>query len=212
MAFRTSGVFKIASSNTVQPLFGSWVTSVSPTGGLLTPSGAPLTLTLGTAQNAGNDAAQIFLPGEAAWLVNPSASKFGGVNGEEVRIASVSANTVVLGPKTLVNSQGQTQLYTENAHVVGAIGTGSYIIPKQMVNNLLVQYEDNATGPYLYLGNSMLMTGALYRFFKIAAVGLNTQPNYYSASMTSPGNPYDLSELWVYCAATDKYNVSFNID
>jgi hypothetical protein len=172
-----------------------------------------LTLTLGTAQASGNDAAQIFLPGEPAWLVDPSASKFGGVNGEEVRIASVSGNTVILGPKTINNAKGSYPIFTENVHATGALGTGSYIIPKQMVNNFLVQYEDGGTGPFLFLGNSMLMTGAIYRFFKIAATGLNTQPGFYDASMTSPGNPYDLSELWCYCAnATDKYSVSLNLD
>jgi hypothetical protein len=212
MAYRTAGTFAIKTSNTVQPLFGSWVTGVSPAGGFTGPSMAPLTLTLGTAQNAGNDAAQIFLPGEPAWLVDPSVSKFGGVHGEEVRIASISANTLVLGPKTLTNSRGQTALFTENAHATGALGTGSYLIPKQMVNNFLVQYEDGGTGPFLYLGNTMLMTGVLYRFYKLATAGTNTQPGCYDASMTSPGNPYDLSELWVYCAnATDKYNVSLNI-
>jgi hypothetical protein len=208
MPYRTAGTFKIASSNVVQPLFGSWVTAVSPTGGLNASAATALTLTLGTAQNAGNDAAQIFRSNEPAWLVDPSASKFGGLRGEEVLIASVSVNTVTLGPK---NSQGKT-LYTENTHVAGVLGTGSYIIPKQQINNLLVQYEDGGTGPFLYLGNSMLMTDVLYRFFKIAATGLNTQPGFYDASMTNWGNPYDISELWVYCAnATDKYNVSLNI-
>lgn len=213
MAYRTSGTFAISAGNTVQPLFGSWVASLTPTGGFAGSSGVPLTLTLGSAQASGNDASQIFLPGEPAWLVDPSASKFGGVNGEEVRIASISGNTVVLGPKTIHSAKGDAYVFTENSHVAGALGTGSYLIPKQMVNNFLVQYEDGATGPFLFLGNSMLMTGALYRFFKIAAAGTNTQPGFYDASMTSPGNPYDLSELWVYCAhAGDKYNVSINID
>src|SRR5208337_994440 len=159
MAYRTSGTFQISAGNTVQPLFGSWVTAVSPATGFVQASGVPLTLTLGTAQASGNDAAQIFMPGEPAWLVDPSGSKTGGVHGEEVRIASISANTVTLGPKTITTSKGYAYPFTENAHVAGALGTGSYLIPKQMINNFLVQYEDGATGPFLFLGNSMLMTG-----------------------------------------------------
>jgi len=213
MAYRTSGVFQISQANVVQPLFGSWVTAVSPASGFAGPAGAALTLTLGTAQNSGNDAAQIFLPGERAWLVDPSATKFGGVHGEDVMIASILNNTVTLGPKTLVSRSTNSYVFTENSHVAGALGVGSYLIPKLLINNFLVQYEDGGTGPFLYLGNSMLMTDVLYRFFKIGTVSLNDQPGYYNAGMFSPGNPFDVSELWTYCAHQgDKYSVSLNID
>ena len=214
MAYRTSGVFKIAAANTAQPLFGSWVTAVSPATGFNQPATAPLTLTLGTAQNSGNDASQIFVQGEDAWLVDPSNSNPGGLNGETVKIAKISGNTVILGPKTLQPSTGQTAApFTENAHKVGGIGVGSYIIPKQMLNNYLVQYEPGGTGPWLYLGNYQGMTGSLWRFYKLAITSAGVQPYFYNASMTSPGNPYDLSELYVYCAnAGDQYNVSLNVD
>jgi hypothetical protein len=216
MAYRTSGVFVLGSSTIPQPLFGSWVTAVSPANGFATGSGAPLTLTLGTAQNAGHDAIQIFQQGEQAWLVDPSSSNKGGVHGEVVTIASIvsptSNNQVVLGPKTNVSSGGISNMFTENPHVAGAIGTGSWLIPKQLINNFLVQYEDNGAGPFLYLGNSMNMTAVLYRFFKMASVSLNSQPAFYDASMTSPGNPYDVSELWVLGTSGDLYDVSLNID
>jgi hypothetical protein len=212
MAFRTAGTFTIAATNTPQPLFGSWVTAVSPGTAFAQAAGAPLTLTLGTAQSSGNDASQIFQGnGEPAWLVDPSGSNKGGVNAEEVRIAAVLNNTLTLGPKTITTPK-TTNPFTENPHVAGSIGVGSFIIPKQMLNNFLVQYEDGGTGPFLYLGNYMLMTANLYRFYKLASVGTGTQPYFYNASMTSPGNPYDASELWVMGTSGDKYNVSLNID
>jgi hypothetical protein len=211
MAYRTSGRFTIAATNTPQPLFGSWVTAVSPGAGFAQSAGAPLTLTLGTAQSSGNDASQIFTAGEEAWLVDPSVSNKGGVNAEAVRIASVLNNTLTLGPKTITTPK-TTYPFTENPHVAGSIGVGSWIIPKQMLNNFLVSYEDGGTGPFLYLGNSMLMTATLYRFYKMASVGTGTQPYFYNASMTSPGNPYDLSELWVMGTSGDTYNISINVD
>ena len=212
MSFRTAGVFKVASSDVAQPLFGSWVTAVSPATGFAQPSGAPLVLTLGTAQNSGNDASQIFTKGEEAWLVDPSNSNAGGLHGESVRIASISGNTVTLGPKTTTVSTGQSYPFTEQPHVAGALGTGSYLIPKQLANSFTVQYE-SGTGPYLYIGNRQLMTGALYRIYELAAVAANAQPNFYTAPVNSPGNSYDISELYVYgFTAGDLYTVSLNID
>src|SRR5208283_2960313 len=175
MAFRTSGLFEIASSTVPQPMFGSWVTAVSPVNGFANPSGAPLTLTLGTAQSSGNDALQIFAPGEEAWLVDPSNTNAGGVHGE------------------------------------AAIGTGSYIIPKQMLNNYLIDLEDGATGPFLYLGNKQGMTATLWRYYKLGIVASDVQPYFYDTSMTSAGNPFDLSELYVLGTAEDLYCVSINV-
>lgn len=207
MAFRTAAVFKIATTNQPQPLFGSWVTAVSPASGFKQAAGAPLTLTLGTACNAGNDAAQIFTNGEAAWLLNPD-----GTNGEEVRIASVSGNTVVLGPKTNVTPGGQQNLFTEYSHTVGAIGTGSLLFPKQMVNNFLVDLEDGGAGTFLYLGNQYNMTAVFRRFYKLAKTASGIQPQFFNAAEFSPGNPIDISEVWAYGTSGDTYNVSIMID
>jgi len=211
MAFRTSGLFEIASSTVPQPMFGSWVTAVSPVNGFANPSGAPLTLTLGTAQSSGDDALQIFAPGEEAWLVDPSNTNAGGVHGEAVRIATISGNTVTLGPKTITTSNGITYPFTEYPHVAGVIGTGSYIIPKQMLNNYLIDLEDGATGPFLYLGNKQGMTATLWRYYKLGIVASDVQPYFYDTSMTSAGNPFDLSELYVLGTAGDLYSVSINI-
>lgn len=212
MAYRTSGKFTVASSTIPQPLFGSWVTAVSPATGFQQAASAPLVLTLGTAQAAGNDASQIFQQGEPAWLVDPSGSNKGGVHGETVTIAAISGNTLTLGPKTSQPANGQIAApFTEYPHVAGVVGTGSWIIPKQLLNNFLVQYETGGTGSYLYLGNSMLMTATLWRFFEMAAQA-SGQPSFYTASMTSPGNPYDLSELWVFGTAGDSWTASINVD
>ena len=207
MAFRTGPVFKIATTNQPQPLFGSWITAVSPANGFAKPAGAPLTLTLGTAANAGNDATQIFIAGEPAWLVNPD-----GTNGEVVQIASISGNTVVLGPRPGVTPGGQQNQFTEYSHAVGAIGTGSLLFPKQMVNNFLVDFEDGGTGTFLYLGNQYNMTAVFRRFFKLAKTTSGIQPQYFNAAEYSPGNPIDLSELWVYGTSGDLWNMSIMID
>ena len=193
----------VAATNTPQPMFGSWVTAVSPATGFAGPSGVPLTLTLGTAAASGNDASQIFTAGEPAWLIDPN-----GANGEEVRIASVSGNTVTLGPKTITTSKGYTYPFTENAHAVGVIGTGSLIFPKQMVNNFLVDLEDGGTGTFLYLGNAYNMTATFRRFYKVGKVASGAQPYFFNAAEYSPGNPIDISEIWVYGTAGDEYSVS----
>ena len=202
--FRTANVFKIGATNTPQPLFGSWVTAGT---GFTAPSNTPLTLTLGTAQNAGNDAAQIFIPGEAAWLIDPN-----GANGEAVIIKSISGNTVTLGQQTLVNAAGQTGIVTANAHVTGALGTGTFIIPKQILNNFIVTFEDGGTGTFLYIGNSPAMTAILHRIFKLAKTASGVQPQYYAAGMFSPGNVFDASGLWVYGTANDLYNVAMCVE
>lgn len=204
MAFRTTGVFKVAASNTPQPLFGSWITAASyPIGA---PTSSPVTLTLGTALNAGNDAS-MFQPNEAVWIINPT-----GLLGETAYLlGGPTGNTVTLRPQPLVTFSRHPPV-TQQAHTVGAIGVGSFIIPKQMLNNFLVQYEDGGTGPFLYLGNSPIMTTVLNRFFKLSAAVASAQPAFYNASMASPGNPFDLSELFVVGTIGDKWCASLIID
>src|ERR1700688_3257765 len=120
---------KIASSTVPQPMFGSWITAVSPAGGLVQPAGSPIVLTLGTEANAGNDASQIFTT-EDVWLINAD-----GTNAEQCRIASILNNTVTLGPMTRVDPQGNTNIVTSKSHVAGGIGVGTFIIPKLIFNN-----------------------------------------------------------------------------
>jgi len=207
MAFRVSPLLKVASSTQPQPAFGSWVTAVSPATGFAQPAGAPLVLTLGTAAAAGNDASQMFSAGEPAWLVDPN-----GTYGEEVRIAAVLNNTVTLGPKTNVLANGLQNQFTEYSHAVGAIGTGSYLIPKQMLNNMLIVYEDGSAGPWLYIGKSPLFTTGFMRIFKLPNVSSGTFPTYYNAAMFSAGNPFDISEIFIRGTANDEWTTSLNID
>lgn len=206
MAYRTSGVFKIASSSYPQPMFGSWITACSPTGGIVSPAGAAVTLTLGSAQNSGNDAAQIFVAGEDVWLINPDGS-----GAEQCHTQAISGNTLTLGEKHATNLSGR-QPVTEYAHAVGAIGTGTLIFPKQMLNSYLIDLEDGGSGTFLYLGNRYNMTGVLWRYYKLAKTTSGAQPQFYNPTMYSPGNPFDLSELWVYGTASDLYNVTLFID
>jgi hypothetical protein len=206
MAFRTASTFTVAATDTPQPLFGSWVTAVSPANGFAQPSSSALTLTLGTATSSGADANQIFTPGEPAWLIDPN-----GAHGEEVRIAAVLNNTVTLGPKTITTLLN-TYPFTEYPHVAGSIGIGTFIMPKQMVNNFLVDLEDGGTGTFLYLGNAFNMTAVYRRYYKLAKVAAGVQPYFFNAGEFSQGNPIDISESWVYGTGGDSWNVSIMID
>src|SRR5579864_1475270 len=133
MAFRTFAVFSIQTTNTPQPLCGSWVTA-----GLAGPSNAPITLTLGAATTSGNDATNIFAVGSHALLINPPGGAL-AANAEDVYISAVLNNTVTLGPKaSLGTGPGGMSPVTELAHVSGAFNTGSFIIPNFHANNLFV--------------------------------------------------------------------------
>ena len=208
MAFRPSPLLTLRSAG-VQPAFGSWVTAVSPTPGFAQAAYAPLTLTLGNAASSGNDASQMFKAGEDAWLINVDGS-----GAEQVRIAKVTNNTVILGPKTGISTTGRTNPFTEFAHAAGAIGTGTFILPKQMTNNVLVTYQDGSAGPWLYIGSSPLFTVApnYLVIYKIAFAIAGTQPPYWNAGLFSPGNPIDSSELFVLGTTGDQYFTTLAID
>ena len=202
--FRPSPLLTVRSSTLPQPAFGSWVTAVSPVGGLSLPSGIPLTLTLGNAASAGNDASQMFQRGEPAWLIDPS-----GANFETVTIASVLNNTVTLGPKTSGSNP-----FTEFPHVAGALGTGSYLLPKQETNNVLIVYEDGSVGPFLFIGSGPLftITPSYYKvIYKIAFAITGTQPPYWNAGQFSPGNPVESAELFVRGTVGDQYFTVFSV-
>lgn len=208
MAFRTGPIFQLASNTVPQPLFGSWITQVNSTTGVFGPFSVSASLTLGTASASGNDASNIFMQNEEAWLIDPN-----GGNAEAIVIGSISGNTVTLQPQTRVLPNGQQNFCTANPHVAGVFGTGTFIMPKQKTNNFLVDLEDGATGPFLYLGNRYNMTATQWRFYKLANVATNVQPYNFGAGMFSQGNPIDSSELWVLgSTAGDTYNVSLMVD
>lgn len=203
MAFRTFGVFKVQSTSVPQPLVGSWISA-----GISGASNAPITLTLGTALNAGNDAAQIFNAGDHALLIDPSGS-----NAEDVYISSVSGNTVTLGYKTGYGA-GQPSgqgVVTEKAHISGVFATGTFIIPNGQANNLFVACEDGNTGTWFYIGNAYNMTAVFRRIVKLAKTASGTMPFNYGATENFFGNPFAMSELWAFGTSGDQYNVSFAI-
>lgn len=210
MAWRTTSLMTIQGTSNVtpQPAWGSWITAVV-SGTLAVPSSSPVTVTLGnaTANGLNSDASGLFQPNTQAWLIDPN-----GANFETVYIGGVSGNNLTLNPKPNrpVNAPAPN-FVIENPHVAGVIGTGTYILPKVNMNNILVIYEDGGTGPWLYLGNSPLMTTAKYRIYKIASVSAGTQPGYYSAAMFS-ANPFDVSELFVLGPNSDRYTVSLNVE
>jgi hypothetical protein len=77
-----------------------------------------------------------------------------------------------------------------------------------MLNNIIIVMEDGDTGPFLYVGKSCLFTTTYMRLYKIAAVGSGGQPSYWDANMLSPGNPFDLSEIYIRGTAGDKFTTS----
>lgn len=205
MAYRKIGsTLAFGATNQPQPLLGSWITAGA---GITAPAGAPITLTLGTASVSGNDAANIFTNGEPALLLDPN-----GKNMETVLIQSVLNNTVTLGRSTDMSAAGGNNPVTRYAHVAGAIGTGTWIMPKQMANNFLVTFEDGGSGTFMYIGCSWAMTATAFRVFKLAKTSSGVQPQYYSSAMFTGGNPMDMSEIFVYGTAADAWCVSVVVD
>jgi hypothetical protein len=204
MAFRTAATAKVQSTTQAQPWIGSWITASSaPMNG---PTTAPITLTLGTADDGPNtDALDFFNVGDPVLIINPT-----GTNAEKCRIASIPSgggDTVILGPQ---NDYGN--YYTRFAHPVGAFGTGAFIALALPVNNIAITFEDGATGQWLYLGNQWNMTALYRRFWKLAKVAANSIPTYFSATETFFGAPFDTSELWALGTNVgDLFTVSFNV-
>ena len=117
---------------------------------------------------------------------------------------------MVLGYKK-IGVGGGAGVVTEYSHASGAVGTGSWIILNETVNNMLVTFEDGGTGNFMYLGNSYNMSPTFRRIFKMPKVASLQNPYYYSASENFGGNPFAVSELWVYGTISDTYNVSFAV-
>lgn len=200
MPIRTFAYFKVQVTGTPQPLCGSWITA-----GIAGPSKVPITLTLGTATESGNDATNIFKAGEYALIIDPN-----GANAETVLIQSVLNNTVTLG---FLN---QTSAVTTNSHVSGVFATGSFIIPLSSVNNAYVQALDGNTGE-LDVGTVYNMkapggTPAGFRMVaKLVKVASGTQPVDWSATIAFGGDAFNTSEFWVVGTANDQYLPSFGI-
>ena len=201
MSFRTGAVTKVASTSVPQPFWGSWITAVT-VGSLAGANTRPITLTLGTACNAGNDATQLFIPGDPVWLIDPN-----GTNGEACLISGISGNNITLGPQN-----DDKNYVTRNPHVAGAYGTGTFILLNIDVNNFFIQFEDGATGQWLYLGNQYNFTAAFKRIVKLSKVALNSQPFNFNATENFYGSPFRVSELWILGTNTsDTYSVSLGI-
>ena len=200
MAFRAGAVAKVQSTTVAQPLIGSWITA-----GIGAPSRVPLTITLGTATDNNTDALDFFQVGDPVLLINPN-----GANAETCRIQSIASgagNTVTLGPQ---NDNGNN--VTRYSHVSGVFGTGTFIALATDNQNFYVQYEDGATGAWLYLGNQYNMTAIFHRFTKLAKVPAGVQPYSYSASENFFGAPFRMSEIWVLGTSVgDLFNVSLGV-
>jgi hypothetical protein len=205
MAFKTLPRMQVQSTSVPQPAFGSWIASYGgSSSATIAPASSPITLTLGTATAASGiqDANGIFAPGPA-WIINAD-----GTGAEPVLIQSVSGNTVTLGPQTTSSFVGGINPVTTQTHKSGSIGTGSFLMLKLTVNDLTIMFEDGATGNFLYIGNAWNMAANLFRISKLAKVAANAQPYTWTATETSPGMPFDTSEIWILGTNTADYFVA----
>lgn len=185
--------FQIQSTTVAQPLIGSWITA-----GIGGPSNQPLTLTLGSAcAGSGFSDSQVFIPGSQALLIDPNGSNAEIVTVQSI-VAGANVNQIVLGPRTGGGlSSGYDNPVTLNKHVSGGFGTGTFILLHVEFNSVYVQPEDGNSGTYLYIGNQFNMTPTYKRIVKLAKVTSGSQPNDWSNTENSPGNPFISSELWV---------------
>jgi hypothetical protein len=210
VGFRTFATFVVNTTNTPQPLVGSWVTAGFPVG---VPSPAPITLTLGTATTSGNDATNIFGTGpQIALLIDPAATS-PATTLENVNITSSTGNTVTLGYKVGYGA-GQPSgqgVVTEKVHTNGVFGTGSFIIPAQQANNVFVAREDGGTGTWFYIGNAFNMSATFRRIVKLANVSAGTMPFNYGATENYFGNWLEVDSLWCMGTANDQYSVSLAV-
>jgi hypothetical protein len=187
MAFRTGALTSVQSTTVAQPFWGSWITAVV-SGTLASATTSPITLTLGTATTSGNDATNLFQPGDPVWLIDPTT----GFHAEACRIQSIATNNVTLGPQ---NDSGN--YVTRFPHVAGVYGTGTFILLNSDINNFFFQYEDGGTGPFIYLGNRYNFSPTSGRITKLAKVAALSQPFYFNATENFFGSPFRVSELWI---------------
>lgn len=211
MSFRTGPVMKLQSTTQAQPLVGSWITAVV-VGSLTGPNTSPVTVTLGTEGNAGNDATQIFQVGDPILLTDPNGANIEncviqGVGAGTGNQQAGGANNIKIGVQ---NDNGN--FATRFPHVVGAFGTGTFVSLAVQVNNFFVQYEDGGTGPFMYLGSAWNMTTVFRRIVKLAKVAAGTMPFNFSATETFFGAPINISEIWALAGTVgDLYDYSLGI-
>ena len=208
MAMLTFPRFQVKSTTVAQPMVGSFITA-----GIGAAADRPITLTLGNlCAGSGFSDSQVFIPGGEALLIDP-----GSLNVETVKVQSIVAganvNQIVLGPKTNVMAGGRTNPVTELAHVSGAIGTGTWILLHVQFNSIFLQPEDGGAGTFMYFGSSIFMTPTYKRAVKLASVSTGSQPNSFSSTQSSPGDPFISSEWWALGGAgnsNDGYMVTLN--
>jgi hypothetical protein len=208
MSMLTFPRFAVQSTTVAQPMIGSFITA-----GIGAPAGQLLTLTLGNlCAGSGVSDSQLFIPGQEALLIDP-----GGINAETVRVKSIVAganvNQIVIGPKTNVMASGRANPVTENPHVSGVFGTGTWILLHVQFNSIFLQPEDGGAGAFLYFGNSIFMTPTYKRAVKLASVASGSQPNSFSSTQSSPGDPFTSSEWWALGGSgnsNDSYMVTLN--
>ena len=208
MAMLTFPRFAVQSTTVAQPMIGSFITA-----GIGAPSDQLLTLTLGNlCAGSGFSDSQLFIPGSEALLIDP-----GGLRAETVRVKSIvtgaNVNQIVLGPKTNVRADGRANPVTELTHVSGAFNTGTWILLHVQFNSIFLQPEDGGAGAFMYFGSAINMTPTYKRAVKLASASSGSQPNAFSSTQSSPGDPFISSEWWVLGGSgnsNDAYIVALN--
>jgi len=204
MAFRTTALMHIQSTTVPQPLMGSFITA-----GIGAPASVPITVTLGTicaGDSTVYDAEALFRVGDVVWLIDPD-----NTHGEPARISALpGGNQLTLGQQQ-GSPGGVNNPVTLNTHISGAFGTGTFIALHRSVNGIFVQMEDGTAGTWAYIGDSPLMTATYRRIVKLAKVSSAAQPQSWTATEYSAGNPLLTSELWILGGASnsnDGYTVA----
>src|SRR4029077_11537680 len=87
-------------------------------------------------------------------------------------------------------------------------GTGTFIMLNIDANNLYLQFEDGATGQWLYIGNAFNFTATSHRVVKLSKVPANSQPIEWRSTENFYGSPFRVSELWSLGTTGDTYCIT----
>jgi len=120
---------------------------------------------------------------------------------------------VSLGPGTATFEQADIVAIVDGTHitviVTKAHTSGDFVGLNFPLANLYVQTKDGNSAS-LYVGNSPLMTDALWCISQLTKVAAAAQPvDFYDAQIYG-ANPGNLNEYWVYGTMGDKYTVSLS--